>query len=80
MVWIQWYKAAHFDKTYVAGSNILASMKHCVAMGGVGCWIGKLPAGLRFNAVAAAWGICRPVPANDTQWTSLYMEQMMKMC
>jgi len=47
----------------VAGSNILASMKHCVAMGGVGCWIGKFPAGLRFNAVAAAWGICRPVPA-----------------
>jgi hypothetical protein len=29
-------------------------MKHCVAMGGVGCWIGKFPAGLRFNADAAA--------------------------
>ena len=48
--------------TYVAGSNMLASMKHCVAIGGVGCWMGKFPAGFKFKAFAAAWGICNPVP------------------
>jgi len=40
---------------------MFANMKHCVAIGGVGCTAcGKAFA--RFKADAAAAGICSPVP------------------
>ncbi len=55
--------------TYVMGSNMLESMKHCVAMGGV-CeagWIGApgCAAGFIFRALAATCGIWKPVPENN---------------
>ena len=55
--------------TYLLGSNMLESMKHCVAMGGAtGC--GWPAAGARLRALAATWGISKPVPgtANGTLW------------
>lgn len=47
--------------TYVAGSNILANMKHWVAIGGAG-WTACGKAFAKFNAFAAAGGNCMPVP------------------
>ena len=59
--------------TYVMGSNMFESMKHCVAIGGV-CVVGAGGApgaaggggavpGAMFRALAATWGIWNPVPA-----------------
>lgn len=58
--------------TYVAGSNILANIKHWVAMGGAG-WavaIGTPVVVFRFNAAAAGAGIWRPVPTKQTKKVS----------
>ena len=48
--------------TYVAGSNMLESMKHCVAMGGADVVSDGAPLEFMFNAFAATLGISKPVP------------------
>lgn len=54
-------RATRLPNTYVAGSNMFANIKHCVAIGGAGCTAcGKAFA--KFRAFAAAGGICIPVP------------------
>lgn len=41
---------------------MFASRKHCVAIGGTACAIVGTGAEVKFNAEAAAGGICIPVP------------------
>lgn len=52
----------HYEEniTYVAGSNMLLSIKHCVAIGGATCGCGVTRADpAPINTEAAAGGICR---------------------
>ena len=57
----------HRHRTHVVGSNMLESMKHCVAMGGTGLGAtgGTPPADVMLRALAASGGIWNPVPGTD---------------
>lgn len=69
-VYLQHLTASHrLVNTHELGSNIFASMKHCVAIGGAGCAIigAGCPTGFKFKALAAAGGICMPVPVKNVQ-------------
>ena len=61
----------HRYRTHVVGSNMLESIKHCVAMGGTGLGAtgggGTPPAEVMLRALAASGGIWNPVPGTDTQ-------------